>query len=75
MLYISSCDVYGENRTDTEYLEENDYEMLFVINKHRFMTGTPEGTIEIMKEIEDACGLKFTGIVNKICFTILLMVN
>ncbi|MBO5136810.1 MAG: hypothetical protein J6C17_05510 [Clostridia bacterium] len=45
-------------------LEENDYEMLFVINKHRFMTGTPEGTIEIMKEIEDACGLKFTGIVN-----------
>lgn len=45
-------------------LEENDYEMLFVINKYRFMTGTPEGTIEIMKEIEDACGLKFTGIVN-----------
>lgn len=45
-------------------LEENDYEMLFVINKYRFLTRDAVSTVEIMKEIESAAGIKFTGIVN-----------
>lgn len=45
-------------------LREDNYEMLFVINKYRFLTGTPEETIEVMREIEYSAGMKFTGIVN-----------
>ena len=45
-------------------LEEDDYEMLFVINKFRPLTGDAAGTIEVMNEIEQACRIKFTGIVN-----------
>ena len=45
-------------------IRENNFEMLFVINKYRFLTGTPEETIEVMREIENAAGVKFTGIVN-----------
>ena len=43
---------------------ENDYRMAFVVNCYRPMTSTVEDTIEIMKEIEAASGLKFTCIVN-----------
>ncbi len=45
-------------------LEEDDYEMLFVINKARPLTRDVAGTIEVMQEIEEACGLNFTAIVN-----------
>ena len=45
-------------------LEENDYEMLFVINKFRPLTSDVPGTLEVMQEIETACRMKFTGIVN-----------
>lgn len=44
--------------------EENDYEMLMVINKCRPLTRTVEDTLEVMGEIEFACGIKFTGLVN-----------
>lgn len=44
--------------------KENDYEMLFVINKYRPLTNTAEKCVEIMKEIESAAKLNFTGIVN-----------
>ena len=44
--------------------EQNDYEMLFVINKYRYLTSDASETFEIMKEIEQAASLKFTGIVN-----------
>ena len=44
--------------------KENDYEMLFVINKYRPLTDTAEKCVEIMKEIELASKLPFTGIVN-----------
>lgn len=44
--------------------EENDYEMLFVVNKARPLTRTVADTMEVMQEIEEACGLKFTAIVN-----------
>jgi len=44
--------------------EENDYRMIFVANLYRPLTRTPEDALEIMREIEDACGLQFTDIVN-----------
>ncbi len=45
-------------------VSENDYEMLFVVNKYRYLTKTADETIEVMREIEDAGKVKFTGIVN-----------
>lgn len=43
---------------------ENDYSMAFVANCYRPLTATVDGAIEIMREIENACGLPFTCIVN-----------
>ncbi len=43
---------------------ENDYEMLFVANCYRPLTKTAEDALEVMREIEVASKLKFTGIVN-----------
>ena len=45
-------------------LEDGDYELLFVINKYRPLTRNADMTLEIMAEIESACHMKFTGIVN-----------
>jgi len=45
-------------------LEEDNYEFLFVINKFRYLTRDAESAIEVMREIEEAAGMKFTGIVN-----------
>lgn len=45
-------------------LEENDYDMLMVINKFRPLTPDAESTVEIMREIEAAAGMRFTGLVN-----------
>ncbi len=44
--------------------EENDYEMLFVFNKYRPLTPTAQDALEIMREIEAACKVSFTAIVN-----------
>ena len=44
--------------------EENDYEMLFVVNKARPLTRTAEDALRVMREIEDACALPFTAVVN-----------
>ena len=38
--------------------------MVFVANCYRPLTATVDGAIEIMREIEAACGLNFTCIVN-----------
>jgi len=43
---------------------ENDYEMLFVFNKYRPLTPTAEDALEIMREIEVACNISFTAIIN-----------
>ena len=43
---------------------ENDYRMAFVINRYRPLTSNVEDTVEIMKEIEAACGMRFNCIVN-----------
>ena len=45
-------------------LKENDYEMLFVINRFRPLTRNAGLTVEIMQEIELAGGIRFTAIVN-----------
>ena len=41
-----------------------DYEMLAVVNASRPLTRTPQDAVQILREIEAACGLPFTGIVN-----------
>ena len=43
---------------------ENDYEMLAVVNASRPLTQTAADTVEVLREIEAACQLPFTGIVN-----------
>ncbi len=43
---------------------ENDYEMIYVFNKFRPLTPTAQDAAEIMAEIENACHIKFTAIVN-----------
>ena len=43
---------------------ENDYEMLAVVNASRPLTQTAADTVEVLREIESACQLPFTGIVN-----------
>lgn len=44
--------------------ESGDFDMLLVINKYRPLTTDAESTVEVMHEIEAACRLPFTGIVN-----------
>ena len=44
--------------------EENNYDALLIVNKYRPETRTIEGVKEIIKEIEFASKIKFTGIVN-----------
>lgn len=41
-----------------------DYEMLAVVNASRPLTRTPEDAVGTLREIESACALPFTGIVN-----------
>lgn len=55
---------YALGRIAPGILEENNYEMLFVINCFRPLTRDAESTIEVMREIEDAAKIKFTAIVN-----------
>ncbi len=45
-------------------LAENDYEMLFVINKYRPLTRDAESAAGILREVETAGKLPFTAIVN-----------
>ena len=43
---------------------EGDYDMFLVVNCYRPLTRTAEATIEVLREIETACRLKFTGLIN-----------
>ena len=43
---------------------EGDYDMLAVVNASRPLTETPADTVEVLREIEAACQLPFTAIVN-----------
>ncbi len=51
-------------RLREDILEENDYEMFLVVNGYRPLTKTPEDTLEVMREIEQAGGVAFTAIIN-----------
>ena len=55
---------YALGRYVPSILEEGNYRMVFVANCCRPLTRTPEDALEVMREIEAACGLAFTDIVN-----------
>ena len=55
---------YALGRFADAIKNENDYRMAFVVNCYRPLTATVEDAIEIMREIEAACGLQFNCIVN-----------
>ena len=55
---------YALGRFVPSILEENDYRMVFVANASRPLTRTAEDAMEVMREIEAACGLKFTDLIN-----------
>jgi hypothetical protein len=41
-----------------------DYELLFVINMYRSINVSADGALALLREIEGACGLKATAVVN-----------
>lgn len=55
---------YALGRFTPYILAENDYEMLLVVNFFRPLTRTAEEALAVMREIERAAGIPFTGIVN-----------
>jgi len=55
---------YALGRYVPAILEENNYRMVYVANCCRPLTRTPEDALEVMREIEAACGLRFTDIIN-----------
>lgn len=68
---FSILDVGGDERgalalgrISPKIREENNFDMLYVVNKFRPLTKDADSAIEVMREIETACGLKFTGIIN-----------
>ncbi len=55
---------YALGRLVPEIKAENNFDMLMVINGFRPLTPDAESTLEVMREIETACKLKFTGLIN-----------
>ena len=55
---------YALGRFAAAIKSENDFRMAFVVNCYRPLTSTVEDAMTIMREIEAACGLRFTCIVN-----------
>ncbi|MCL2697230.1 MAG: cobalamin biosynthesis protein CobQ [Oscillospiraceae bacterium] len=47
-----------------DFLLGQDYDMLYVVNKSRLHTQTPEEALELLRAIESVSGLKCTGIIN-----------
>ncbi|MBQ1465063.1 MAG: hypothetical protein IIZ17_00080 [Eubacteriaceae bacterium] len=45
-------------------IEENDYDMFFVVNFYRPLTTTAADAMEVIREIEGSTALRFSGIVN-----------
>ena len=43
---------------------ENNYCMSFIVNCYRPLTATVADALEVMREIEGACGITFTAIIN-----------
>lgn len=65
---ITILDVGGDNVGATvlasfaDVFRKVEYEMFFVLNKNRPFTGTVDGAVRIMREVEDASRLKITAI-------------
>lgn len=55
---------YALGRYVPSILEENNYNMFFVANFYRPLTQTAEEALEVIREIEGACAIPFTGIIN-----------
>lgn len=55
---------YALGRYAPFIIKENNFRMVYVANQYRALTRTPQEALEVMREIEAACGLKFTDIVN-----------
>ena len=55
---------YALGRYVPAILEENNYRMVYVANCCRPLTRTAEDALDVMREIEAACGLRFTHIIN-----------
>jgi len=55
---------YALGRYVPSIKEEGNYRMIFVANACRPLTRTPEEALEVMREIEAACGLSFTDLIN-----------
>ncbi len=55
---------YVLGRISEKIVSENDYDMLMVINSYRPLTRDAQSTLEVLREIETAAKIKFTGLVN-----------
>ncbi|MCQ2432773.1 MAG: hypothetical protein MJ175_09245 [Clostridia bacterium] len=55
---------YALGRYRPYILEEDDFEMIYVVNFCRPLTPTPEDAVEVMNEITAASGIPFTAIIN-----------
>ncbi len=55
---------YALGRLSPAIREEDNYDMFLVVNRFRPLTPDAVSTIEVMREIEGAASLKFTGIIN-----------
>ncbi len=55
---------YALGRYAPRLLQENNYRMAFVANALRPLTATPQEALEVLREIEAACGIPMTHIVN-----------
>lgn len=69
--YHSVVDIGGDDRGafalgrySPGIVAEANFEFAFVINCYRPLTNDAESTIEIKNEIETACGMQFTSIIN-----------
>lgn len=55
---------YALGRYVPYILEENDYAMFYVVNFCRPLTQNAADAYGVLREIEEACGMRFTSIVN-----------
>ena len=55
---------YALGRIADDIKAEDNFQMLMVINRYRPLTPDAQSTIEVMREIEAACKIPFTGLVN-----------
>lgn len=55
---------YALGRYAPAIIAENNYRMAFVVNCYRPLTETPDDALQVMREIEAACGIPFNCIVN-----------